>query len=239
MISVCMATYNGEKYLRKQLESILKQLGECDEVIISDDMSEDKTLEIVRSFDDKRIKIVLHEENHGFTSNFENAIKRASGDYIFLADQDDEWCDNKVSIMLQYLKDYDFVVSDCITVNEIGEVLDESRFRKFKLKNSFWSVMIKNRFIGCCMAFNRSVLNAILPFPNRTDLVEHDTWIVSVALLRFKVKLIDEPLIKYCRHGDNASDGGFDKGYSLVNKIYRRLYRLKCLIEVNKRFRNK
>lgn len=239
MISVCIATYNGEKYLKKQLESILKQIDKADEIIISDDMSTDKTLEIARSFNDERIKIFIHDSNHGFTPNFENALKHSKGDYIFLCDQDDEWYDDKVSTTMDALKEYDFVVSDCITVNENDEIISESRFKTFNLKKSFFRVLIKNRFIGCCMAFKKNVLETILPFPERYDLVEHDTWIVSVALKFFNVKLIDKPLIKYRRHGQNASDGGFDKGYSLVNKIYRRLYRLKCLIEVNKRFRNK
>ena len=83
MISVCMATYNGEKFIESQLKSILSQLSEDDEVIISDDDSTDRTLEIVRRLSDKRIKIYHHETDHGFTRNFENALKYAKGDYIF------------------------------------------------------------------------------------------------------------------------------------------------------------
>lgn len=95
MISVCMAAYNGEKYIKDQLSSILKQIGPNDEVVISDDGSKDKTKNIVDSLNDTRIRYVENRNKHGFTHNFENALRLAQGDYIFLADQDDIWLDNK------------------------------------------------------------------------------------------------------------------------------------------------
>ena len=87
------------------------------------------------------------------------------------------------------------------------------------------------------MAFNRQVLEASLPFPTNDFLVEHDIWLAAVAFAYFKVSLIDEPLIYYRRHGKNASSGGFNKGYSVPIKIYRRLYRLKCLFKIRKKIR--
>ena len=158
MISVCMATYNGEKYIEAQLRSILSQLSENDEVIVSDDASTDRTLEVVRQLNDDRIKIVHHETDHGYTKNFENALKYARGDYIFLSDQDDEWLPEKVNVTLSALKNADFVVSDCITQDENGNVLDPSRFKTFKIKKGFWRLMIKTRYLGCCMAFKKNVL---------------------------------------------------------------------------------
>lgn len=95
MISVCMAAYNGEKYIKEQLLSILKQIGPNDEVVISDDGSKDRTKDIVDSLNDKRIRYVENKNKHGFTHNFENALQIAQGDYIFLADQDDIWRDDK------------------------------------------------------------------------------------------------------------------------------------------------
>ena len=89
MISVCMASYNGAIFIKQQAVSILNQLGLEDELIISDDGSKDNTLEILASLNDSRIKIYHHSAPHGVVSNFENAIKHASGDYIFLSDQDD------------------------------------------------------------------------------------------------------------------------------------------------------
>lgn len=242
MISVCMATYNGEKYLQEQLDSILKQLSENDEIIISDDLSSDKTVEIIKSYRDKRIKLYIHEKDHGFVKNFENALKHANGDIIFLSDQDDIWMPDKVKITIDALNDCDFTVSDCITINENKQVISQSRIQDYNIKTGFWRLMIKTRYLGCCMAFKRNVLEAVLPFPGNVYLMEHDLWIASVAECFFKTKLIEKPLIYYRRHGHNVSSGGSSKGYSLPIKVYRRIYRLACLMKIKgkvKRIKNK
>ena len=90
-ISVCIATYNGERYIREQLDSILSQLSLDDEVIISDDGSKDSTIEIISSYLDSRIKVFKNNGKHGYVGNFENALNHSSGDFIFLSDQDDIW----------------------------------------------------------------------------------------------------------------------------------------------------
>lgn len=201
MISVCMATYNGEKYIREQLESILKQIGPNDEIIISDDGSKDATQQVIESIGDKRIRYVKNTGTHGFTHNFENALRLARGEYIFLADQDDIWLDNKVDVVMKALQNADFVTHDCITVDPNMQILSQSRFKEFNIKPGFWNHLIKSRYLGCCMAFNRQVLEASLPFPDNDFLVEHDIWLAAVAFAYFKVSLIDEPLIYYRRHG--------------------------------------
>ena len=94
-ISVCIATYNGGAFIKDQIYSILLQLSQNDEIIISDDGSRDSTLNILFSFNDSRIKIYKNGGKHGVVSNFENAIKHATGDYIFLCDQDDVWMPGK------------------------------------------------------------------------------------------------------------------------------------------------
>lgn len=127
-ISICLASYNGEKYIKEQLLSILPQLSEKDEVIISDDNSSDNTLGIVRGFDDKRIKIYINEGSHGVVSNFENAIKHASGDYIFLSDQDDIWLSNKKEKCLSCLQEYDFISHNAFIVDEHGVLSGKDYF---------------------------------------------------------------------------------------------------------------
>ena len=96
MISVCMATHNGERFIREQIVSILRQLGPMDEVVVSDDSSTDGTTQVLRSLSDGRIRI-LHHQPRRITDNFENALKSAKGDYIYLADQDDIWVDGRVA----------------------------------------------------------------------------------------------------------------------------------------------
>ncbi len=102
MLTVCIATYNGEKYIRQQLESILKQISETDEIIISDDGSKDRTLDIVKEIGDKRICVYNHIKRKAkfnidyATANFENALTKAKGDIINISDQNKVWMDNKV-----------------------------------------------------------------------------------------------------------------------------------------------
>lgn len=229
MISVCMATYNGQRYIGTQLRSILAQIGPEDEVIISDDASTDMTLEVIAQINDERIKVYHHTCNHGYTPNFENALKYAKGNYIFLADQDDEWLPGKVEKMLEALKNADFVVSDCITIDDSDTVLDQSRFKTYHIKKGFWRLMIKTRYLGCCMAFRRCVLDAALPFPANSFYIEHDLWLAAVAECYFRVVLVPQALILYKRHEGNASDAGMGKGYPLRIKILRRMYRLQQL----------
>lgn len=165
MISVCMATYNGEKYIKDQLLSILKQISSNDEIIISDDLSEDKTIEIIESLNDSRIKLFLNKER-GYTNNFQNAIQQASGDYIFLSDQDDIWIDNKLEVMVEKLLKYDFVVSDAKIVDSQLESLGSTYFElRGGGANGFMNNLKKLKYIGCCMAFRRLILKKVLPFP--------------------------------------------------------------------------
>lgn len=124
MISVCIATYNGERFIREQISSIINQLGNEDEIIISDNGSTDSTIDIIKEIDDKRIKLIKGPKKKSPTSNFENALMHAKGEYIFLSDQDDVWKDNKISICMQYLKHYDCVISDAEMVDENLNIIE-------------------------------------------------------------------------------------------------------------------
>ena len=104
MISVGLASYNGERYIREQVDSIIAQLDSIDELVISDDGSTDGTLDILASYNDPRIHVYHNEENHGVNGNFENALKHSQGDYIFLSDQDDVWLPGKVEACLKALE---------------------------------------------------------------------------------------------------------------------------------------
>ena len=227
-----MATYNGEKYIAKQLESILGQISKEDEIIVSDDQSSDTTMEIIKEFNDSRIKIFSNNSTHGFTPNFQNALKRAGGDIIFLSDQDDVWLPNKVEKTLQKLKYCDLAISDCTVVDGNGDRISDSRFAELNVRGTKIEHLIKSKYLGCCMAFSSLLIPYILPFPNRYDLIEHDIWIAAVGFTFFKVGIIREPLIEYRRHGNNVSDGGFGKGYSLPKKIEKRVYRLSKLAKL-------
>lgn len=205
MISVCMATYNGEKYIKEQLLSILKQISSNDEIIISDDLSDDKTIEIIESLNDSRIKIFFNQ-SRGYTNNFQNAIQQASGDCIFLSDQDDIWVDNKLEIMSELLLKYDFVVSDAKIVDSQLESLGSTYFElRGGGANGFMNNLKKLKYIGCCMAFRRIILKKILPFPKNSALCPHDFWIALISEFYYKTIVVQEPLLLYRRHGKNVS----------------------------------
>ena len=229
-ISVCMATYNGEKYIKEQLDSILCQIVENDEVIISDDSSTDNTVEIINAFNDDRIKIYKNEKEKGYTRNFENALEKASGDIIFLSDQDDIWIEDKVKKMTEILENYDFVVSDNSIVNENLEVINKSHFEVYKTGRGFIKNLLLPRYVGACMAFKRNVLEKSLPFPDNAKLCPHDYWISLIAEMYFKSYKLDEQLLLYRRHGANASTGGEKSKNSLIHKVKVRIYTLIHLI---------
>lgn len=206
MISVCMATYNGEKYIQEQLQSILKQLSLEDEVIISDDGSTDHTIDIIQEVSRGCGNVrVISGPGKGVVRNFENAISQAQGDVIFLSDQDDIWEDGKVETVLGSFRVPDclVVVHDASIVDKDGKELSPSFFLQRGSKPGLINNIIKNSYIGCCMAFRRSMCSVILPFPERIEM--HDWWIGLVSELGGHSVFIPERLIKYRRHGENVS----------------------------------
>lgn len=229
-ISVCLASHNGEKYIRAQIDSILPQLSEADELIISDDGSSDTTISIVHSYRDKRIKLITCNVGNNPVKNFENALAHSTGQIIFLADQDDLWVPNKVERMLQGLKTYDIVLSDCCLVDENLELLYPSLFDINKTRTGFWKNLWKNGYVGCCMAFDRKVLNKALPFPPHIPM--HDQWIGLVGELFFKPVAINDQLTMYRRHEKSTTRTGHKSPFSIVSKIRFRLNLLKNLIRL-------
>ena len=226
MISVCLATYNGSKYIVEQIDSILSQLELSDELVISDDGSNDDTVDIVRSYKDERIKLIFNEGEKGYTNNFQNALVNCIGDYIFLSDQDDIWMPRKVELCLKELEFVDFVVHDARVVDSKVNVLFDSYFSFRGVKSGFFNNFIKIGYLGCCMAFKRNVVDRVIPFPCYKNYITHDSWLTLMSEFYFKSKLIHEPLISYRRHSENTSQGGNDEGNSLLTKVNIRIYSL-------------
>lgn len=197
-ISVCIATYNGEKYIGEQLQSILKQLAETDEVILSDDGSTDRTLDIVQSFNDPRIQI-FNNDSHYFKWNFINALNHSTGDIIFLADQDDVWLDGKVKRCVQMLEQYDLVVHDSRIADGNLNVFCNSFFDFYHSGKGILKNSLNNTYFGSCMAFRRNILNNATPFP-KTNEIGHDIWLGLVAEMTGKVIFLHEPYLIYRRH---------------------------------------
>jgi len=231
MISVCIPTYNGEKYLKKQLDSILAQLGQADEVVISDDSSIDNTINIIKSYSDRRIRLFENNSFKSPTFNLENALLKARGDYIFLADQDDIWMANKVETCLERIVGYDVLVSDCTIIDENDAQLQSSFYEINHSKKGFANNFIKNSYLGCCMLLNRSILDYVLPFPK--GIAMHDIWIGLNVEFVGKSKFTAEKLIMYRRHGENMSPTAGKSNFSISFKL---IYRIKFLYYILSRF---
>ncbi len=224
MISVCIATYNGEKFIRQQLYSILPQLSATDEIVISDDGSTDRTLEIISSIHSPLIRIYHNEEVHGYTPNFENALKHTKGDYIFLSDQDDLWKPQKVAVCLEKLKTYDFVISDADLVDGDNQKIGESFYHVRRSKSGLLNNLLRFSYLGCCMAFRKRILERALPFPSQHTLCTHDNWLALMGMMYYRTIVIPDALISYRRHCSNASSGGLQATTSLFFKIRYRFY---------------
>lgn len=215
-VSICIATYNGQKYLKAQLDSIISQLSLDDEIIISDDGSSDDTLSIISAYKDSRIKIIHNQFEHGYTPNFENALRHSSGDIIVLSDQDDVWMPNKLSVIKDDLKNAGMVVSDAIVTDSELNIISDSFWKLSSPYHSFWGNILRFSYLGCCLAFHRKVLDVALPFPAKHLLATHDNWLFLVGVSFFRVCFESKPLIKYRRHTQNTSNGCLSKSTNSI-----------------------
>lgn len=233
LISIAMATYNGETFLKQQIESILCQTYKNIELIICDDMSTDNTVQIVEEYMKiyDCIKLYKNKTNLGFVKNFEKAIEFSSGDFIALADQDDIWDINKLEIYIDEIikieKNYInlpiMVHSDLTTVSSNGEIINDSYFKfrnyTFSNKRSIGTMLGPCGVMGNTILFNKELKNYILPFPEM--LAFHDYWIALVNELFGKRVTIHNSLVKYRLHETNSSNSmdNISKKKSFNNSI--------------------
>lgn len=234
-VSVAMATYNGEKYLREQLDSIIDNLETNDEIVISDDGSTDATLNIIHEYmeHDNRIRLVSGPQD-GIIANFENAILNSRGQYIFLSDQDDIWSDKKVKRILEIFGNTNtkLVIHDaCVVDSTMQNVLYDSFFGYRCSRPGVVANVIKNRYMGCCMAFERELIQKMMPFPRNIQM--HDQWIGLMNDIYYEDSVfLEEILLQYRRHDGVASDFSHNKilkmiwlrfvlGYEMLKRIIK------------------
>lgn len=231
-VSVAMTTYNGERFVKEQIQSILACLQKDDELIVSDDGSTDQTLLIVKELaaSDERIQLIEGPKK-GVVKNFENALLHCKGEYIFLSDQDDVWHTDKVAVVLPQLNDYMLVCHNANIYDDQADKIVGDVQSKIGTHATVFKNIVKNSFIGCCMAFRRELLQYALPFPDQELIHMHDWWLGSVALKKGKVYFEKNCLIDYRIHGGNAV--GFQKT-SFAFKIKKRLRMLKALRKYKK-----
>lgn len=201
-VSVVMAAYNGEKYIKEQIDSIIEQLNEEDEFIVSLDPSSDDSERIILEY--PKIKLV-HGPGKGVIKNFENGLKYVQNEFVFLTDQDDIWLEDKVKLVLeQFEKDTMVVVHDAIFIDENKNKIQDSYFAGRDFNTSFLKHILKNPYMGCCMCLRKEVIDKAIPFPNKIPM--HDQYLGLVAELLGKTKFYEKPLLLYRRHGQNTSN---------------------------------
>lgn len=222
--SVCIATYNGSLFIVEQLLSILNQIGESDEIVICDDCSSDSTIDKIKSLADPRISLHQNTENIGYTKTFERALLFATGEFIFLSDQDDIWFSSKLELCLDELTKYDLVVTDCSHTDVRLQVTHDSHFSLHNIRQGFFVNFLATRYVGACMAFRRNVLQFSLPFPRASYICPHDYWLALIASAYFTVGLVSQPCMYYRRHSTNASSGGSRSQRSIAISLCQRIY---------------
>ncbi len=246
-ISVCLITYNGSSYIKEQIDSILAQTIPVNEIIVSNDASTDNTLSILQTYSlrfPELFKILNNTSNIGAVQNIEHCIKAASGDILFLADQDDIWMPNKVATSLNYFKQNPSIkglFTNGFVINAKGETIS-SPMEEIGSDINLWDSMsfpikeigndinllkyiteVENFATGATMAFYKQLPFLEKPFPIINGLF-HDRWIALNLCLNNEMGLINEPLIKYRQH-EHQVVGGKNENQAYYLDLNARLYK--------------
>lgn len=210
-----MATYNGEKYLGDQIDSILNQTIQDFELIVCDDCSTDNTWNILLDYQlhDKRIKCYRNEKNLGFKKNFEKAIGLCTGDYIALSDQDDVWTEEHLEVLFENIGENDLVGAGAFLSDKDGKPFEKEQNSHFGehiscfIKNKddwFFYLLHQNCFQGAASLFKKSLVKKALPIPENIQF--HDYWLALIAASDGGFKYVDKKIFFYRQHGNNVTD---------------------------------
>ena len=214
-IDILMATYNGEKYLKEQIDSILNQTYKSINLIIYDDKSKDKTREILKEYEkkDDRIKVFYQEKNLGYVKNFEFLLKQVQSEVFMLSDQDDIWLPEKVEKTYEKLKkeNADLAFGDLEVVDKNLETIYPSfnDFMKLSRKIKKYINSYKLNYLYCCVTgctlmLKKKWIPTIIPIPKESKYLIHDHWIgIMIGVNNGKSVYIPEKYIKYRQHGNN------------------------------------
>lgn len=208
-ISVVMATYNGELYLKKQIQSVLNELLPGDELIIVDDNSQDRTFEILKSLNTDELRLFQNSTNIGVRATFERGLSLSNKEFIFFCDQDDIWLPGKrAAFVAEFDKDpkVSIVISDAEVIDAQGQLIAPSFMAMRRgFNGSVFATVWRNRYLGCAMALRRTLLVSALPMPRYIPM--HDMWFGAIGNMTGKVVYLSNPFLQYRRHANNVSPG--------------------------------
>lgn len=229
MISIALAAYNGEKYIKEQIDSILNQTCSDFELIICDDCSKDSTVNIVQDYckKDNRIKLFINDENLGFKKNFAKAISLCSGEYIALSDQDDIWLPDHLEKLLKIIQGHKLACGNAELINEQGKSLNiklnetEELYCFDDSDNLLYKILCsKNPFQGASMLFHRSFLEKAMPIPD--SIRYHDTWFTLCSIFDDRIRYTFDVITLYRQHTSQHSPK-----HSRYNTIKRFIHTIK------------
>lgn len=222
-VSVCLATYNGKKYIEQQINSILPQLNVSDELLISDDGSTDGTLEYILDLEEKnKIIRVIHGPQKGANANFFNLFQNAQNDIIFISDQDDIWMPNKIDNVCKKF-DENSKISVVLHSDIIFYEKENREVHCNKLRHGFFVNLMKNSYSGHRMAFRKEFRNKFL---KKTELCPaYDMYIGLLAEKYGCGYFLNEILDRHIMHGLNVT-----KRLNIKDKLLIRIRLLKCVL---------
>lgn len=215
MIQILLAAYNGERYIKQQLDSLFAQTVTDFELIVRDDCSTDGTFAILSEYEKKypeKIRVYRNETPYGNAKdNFFRLMQDADADYILFCDQDDVWMPDKIEKTLAKMKMYPqnmpvLVHTDLSVADEHLNIKKSSFFKAqhFNVQNySFGSTLAQNNVTGCTMMINRALLN-LVKNTNNSDIIMHDWWLAAAAATFGKIGVVNEPTVLYRQHSKNA-----------------------------------
>mgnify|MGYP000031052653 CR=1 FL=1 len=234
-ISVALATYNGELFLKMQLDSILQQSISIDEIVIVDDASMDGTVEIIKEYQitNPLIKLIKNPSNFGPTKSFEIAVNNCHGDLIVLSDQDDIWYKNKVAVLVSNIGNAKLIHHDASLIDDKGNKIGESllEFIDYYPIESFFVRLMREGVHGCCLMMTKEVAFAARDIP--AGFIYHDFFYNLVACSLGDIKTINLPLMSYRLHGNNACGLFAEKSYTRAMKDYsKNLNNMRLIVDL-------
>lgn len=241
MIDILMATYNGEQFLRPQLDSILQQSNQDWLLLIRDDCSTDATVQIIKEYQllrPEQIELIRAEQPSGSAqNNFFQLLQYSEADYVMFADQDDVWLPQKIQVTLDKMRqmeqDYGtnmplLIHTDLAVVDAALRVINPSLFQMQNMdaaRNKLNNILVQNIVTGCTMMVNRALLDWVTEIPKHA--IMHDMWLALVASAFGQIGFVDQATMLYRQHGDNAN------GAKNVKTLQYFLWKLRCGQEIH------
>jgi len=205
LVSVVLATYNGERFLPQQLDSILQQTYPNLEIVVVDDGSKDGTIALIQDYMLRypNVRLIQNEKNLGVTKTFERGIQESRGTYIAFSDQDDLWLPEKLQVLTAAIGDYDAVYANSLLVDEHGESLGRSftTIMNMATYTHGGSFLLSNSVPGHAILAKADFLKSILPIPAT---VLYDLWIGFCAGGNNGIAFVDKVLVHYRQHDSNT-----------------------------------